>query len=504
MRLKIGVELAPRRCRIASIEGGGRSGEPTRVLRFESLPLEDPETSVRLRTLRGRRVNVVAWEIASDHRHVTVQADSYDRMRAAACRASGSAVCRASSSLADIAPASPPVQKGESRTVFVESAPRAAVDRTLRPLLEAGVIPRMLTTPAGALWSLARLRQPVVESDGAELYVVVDESSSWGVLMAGGFVKASGQITWGYRDGERTALDGNSLEAVVKGMSEQLDTFVREAGCSQPPRQVCVCSGFPQLRTLCARLTEVFDIEVEPMDSLFDVDADRLPEPADAFRDRISEARIAWAVAVDSRPQLNLLRQRERQVASMRFARAAVAAGVVAGLGVGFGVESLWPAALNAHAAPEPRHGTASIDDDIASNAPDVTALSGEARPASARSLPEHDEKVAPREGSTSLLTDPSLKREAAPPIQLATPPPVVDVPVAGAGRLPPDTEAFEAAVSTILVGADRALAIVDGRIVTPGDQIRGARILEIKENGIILKDKRDQVRWLPVGPSGP
>ena len=57
-------------------------------------------------------------------------------------------------------------------------------------------------------------------------------------------------------------------------------------------------------------LMERLDVEVETLDSLFGIDAARLPEPADEFRERGAELRLAWAAAVDWPPAINLLRAR--------------------------------------------------------------------------------------------------------------------------------------------------------------------------------------------------
>ena len=69
---------------------------------------------------------------------------------------------------------------------------------------------------------------------------------------------------------------------------------------------------------------ERLDVEVEPLDSLFGIDAARLPEPADEFRERGAELRLAWAAAADWPPAINLLRARRRQLSKTWLARAAV------------------------------------------------------------------------------------------------------------------------------------------------------------------------------------
>jgi hypothetical protein len=61
----------------------------------------------------------------------------------------------------------------------------------------------------------------------------------------------------------------------------------------------------------------------------------------------------------------------------------------------------------------------------------------------------------------------------------------------------------FEADLETILYGPDRRLALVDGRIVEVGDVVRGATIVEITTNAVMLRDGRGQLRRLTAGGRG-
>ena len=68
-------------------------------------------------------------------------------------------------------------------------------------------------------------------------------------------------------------------------------------------QQTCCAHAEKQKgRSMTAPLMERLDVEVEPLDSLFGIDAERLPEPADDFRDRGAELRMAWAAAADWPP----------------------------------------------------------------------------------------------------------------------------------------------------------------------------------------------------------
>jgi hypothetical protein len=59
----------------------------------------------------------------------------------------------------------------------------------------------------------------------------------------------------------------------------------------------------------------------------------------------------------------------------------------------------------------------------------------------------------------------------------------------------------FDASLETILYGADRKLAIVDGRIVGVGDLVRGARVVEITPTAVMLRDEQGRARRLALGP---
>ena len=86
-------------------------------------------------------------------------------------------------------------------------------------------------------------------------------------------------------------------------------------------------------------------------------------------------------------------------------------------------------------------------------------------------------------------------------PSAVAPPPPAV-APV----RRPPPEEAplpFAATLGSILYGADRKLAIVDGRIVQVGDDVRGARVVEITPNSVLFRDREGRLRRLTLEDPG-
>jgi hypothetical protein len=67
-----------------------------------------------------------------------------------------------------------------------------------------------------------------------------------------------------------------------------------------------------------------------------------------------------------------------------------------------------------------------------------------------------------------------------------------------------PETDTpFQAELGTILYSADRKLAIVDGRIVAVGDEVRGARIVDITPSAVLLRDGQGRLRRLGMSTAG-
>ena len=220
---------------------------------------------------------------------------------------------------------------------------------------------------------------------------------------------------------------------------------------------------------MCASLGQWLEIEVEPLDSLFGIDPDHLPRPEEGFRERTAELRLAWAVATDPRPQLNLLRSRVRQAVAIRLARSAVAAGVVAGIGVGLAVQSYWPLPL----------------------------VNARAEASESRSERGRNSRAGVR---TEVAPTPTVQGERGTPPADPTVPTIVATPQRTLARVAPTVERvlpFDAQLTSILLSADRAVAIIDGEIVQVGGDVRGARVTEISEREVLLRDAAGRLRRL-------
>ena len=342
MTMPVGIELSPVACRLVEIarESSRRSNAlSTRVQSFAVLPLSSPETRAKLALLRGRRVAVVVWGLRSDHRQVVVDDAPFDRMRTEAIIAAREAGVELRGVLADIAPAAPRVAGAARRPVVLASAMASDVASLLRPLEDAGVRPRSIVTPAVALASLARMRGQVAEPDAIEAYVALEETATCMALVRSGALLAARETGWGYLDDRWPRNEIERRDAVAARLGDELATFFALSGAETGTvTQVCICGGMPDLRTMTVPLMERLDLEVETLDSLFAIDQARLPEPAEQFRERSAELRVAWAVAVDWPSPIDLLRERRRHARRTALVRAAVVAGITAGLGAGWGI----------------------------------------------------------------------------------------------------------------------------------------------------------------------
>jgi len=61
----------------------------------------------------------------------------------------------------------------------------------------------------------------------------------------------------------------------------------------------------------------------------------------------------------------------------------------------------------------------------------------------------------------------------------------------------------FDAVLGMILYSPDRKLAIIDNLIVGVGDEVRGARVVEITSGAVMLRDAQGRLRRLAVGAGG-
>ena len=588
MAPRVGIELSPTACRIVAIDPEGTrraESEVTVVTSFALLPAASAEAVAALESLRGRRVAVVLWGVPTDHRQVVVDHGSHDRMRAQARAVLRDTGGPTRGTLADVFPLSPRLPGTRRRGVLLATASAREVDAALRPLADAGIKVGAVLTPAAALLSLARTRRSLASPGDLEMYVALQESAACAALVRGGKLLAARDLPWGYLNELAGHQALRARDDIAARLGEDLSAFVRAARLEGAPlAQVCICGGLPDLRSMSIPLMQRLDVEVETLDSLFGIDEARLPSPADEFRERAAELRLAWAAAADPQPPIDLFRGRRRRRARVVLARAVVVGGLAAGLGVGWMVQSRWPAVSTTRPAP-PSLSQAEPRLEPARPAPLARALSSPLPPARG---PQGDPSVRgpglPTVGATSEASRgrgsasrgaaaPIMPMEGAPPgggrasapgggarptppvgaapqpsqgrglagrggavpIQPGNGPrpaqgrglasgrgvapilPVGNAPEPGSGRGSANGRGrgsaigaprrvnepalpFDAVLGTILYAPNRKLAIIDGRIVQEGDEVRGARVVEITPAMVLLRDARGRLRSLSVG----
>ena len=362
MATRVGIELSPAACRIVELDGPDVvPGRPlaTRVRSHSILPPSGPETEQRFASIGRRPVTVVVWGVRSDHRQVVVSNGSYEKMRAEALASARAAGVDPRGKLADIAPALTTIKGADRPPVVLALASADAVSAAIRPLVEAGVRIRSVITPADALLGLARSRPVFAPAPGGpggpggiEAYVALDATATCLALVRGGSLLGARELPWGYET--PAALPGAPQYAETSGrradlaarLADELADFLMLVGARHEHdavTQVSICGGLAELRTMALSLMERLDVEVEALDSLFGIDVEHLPEPADEFRERAAELRLAWSAAADWRGPINLLRYRRRRDRRVALAKAAVVAGIAAGLGTGWAIEqSQW------------------------------------------------------------------------------------------------------------------------------------------------------------------
>ena len=509
----------------------GRASSEARVVSYVSLSPDGPSTAGKLSLFRGRRASVVVWGVQTVHRQVVVTQGSYERMRVEARASLRNAGLPTGGTLSDIAPAGPAVAGMDRRTVLMASAPGAEVLAALAPLMAAGIKIRSVLTPAAALQSLARMRLAGASSDAIEAYVALEETATCIAIVRGGMLLAAMELPWGFVDDLSDVATPRARHDIVVRLADEISAFL--AACrfdGTPLSQVSVCGGLPELRSMTVALMERLDIEVDALDSLFGIDATRLPEPADQFRERAAEMRVAWAVAADGRPALDLFRHRRRRASTAYLSRAAVVAGAAAGLGVGWWTQGQWrptgtpassirsvaranvpPALVTSMKLPPPLASRAVAAPEVQLVKAIIPAPRPLARPSEPIALPPPltgpverpvaftrptppAQTVLPRPVAAAPLPAPALPGLSSPP----------GVPVAPAPRRVAEEVAlpFEGSLGTILFGPDRALAIVDGRIVGTGDEVRGSRVVEITSNAVMLRDAQGKLRRLSFSTS--
>ena len=570
MRTRIGIELTPVVCRVVEVADRGwirrgTNGESV-VRSFGLWQASSDEAVAALAPYRGKTATVVVWGAPNEHHQVDVALGTYEEMRAAALRILDDADVPTRGAWADIAPIGPADKARRPVIVTVAAAPAMAA--AIQPLIDAGIRVRSAITPAAALAGIARARRAHAVPDAVEAYIALEECATCVALIRNGALMAARDLPWGFLDEHGDSREPRRREDITSRLGDDLADFFAMYEEAGRVRQLSICGGLPELRSTTLPLMERFDAEVETLDSLFAIDAQRLPEPIDGFRDRASELRVAWAAATNW-TTINLLRAQRRRRSQAMLSRAAVVAGVVFGCVGAWSitqsepevpapaahkiVHPLAPAAqpsINTPApvtsiapavvlhepppvvheptpiAPPPALVGAQQADIFRTPLPKpepapssrAPALAVQARPPVFES-PAPAPPVTPTPRQTAALPPKVMQeppRATVPPPAIRSEPPAIRqeplVPraapltrAATGPRVSVDDQVlpFEAVLTSILFSPDRQLAIVDGRVVGRGDDVRGAIVIDISPTMVLLRDPQGKLRRLSSSSSG-
>jgi hypothetical protein len=375
------------------------------------------------------------------------------------------------------------IQVGASRGVSTLSAKREVIfvaasaleiRSRIQPLIEAGLLVEAVTTPPLALGSIPRLRRGTIPGTPVALLALGSTTSALAIVRDGLLLFAR-EMPWGCEGLGGRPLDREQLAAKVAAELRRSFLFFKQSNRAEIG-QVLMCGDAPELRALTAPLIMALDLEVETLDSLDGINAAALPEPADRFRDHVAQLRLAWAMAADAEPPINLS---PPEVASRRQAMrrpmkpiAGVAAAAIVGL-IGY-------AYLDRTTRPTPPPA------EISRTAPGPPP--------------------APAADSAVALRSPDAASTAVPPqVEVPSPPTPAQNPAAAVpGALdqiekPRVPVLADPVVRSILYSAERRAALVDNRIVGIGDRVNAGQIVEIEPDAIIVETPRGERRRFVV-----
>jgi hypothetical protein len=465
-----------------------------------------------------KRAWVNLWGITSSHQYLLLptrpraELDETARFRAATTLAIdphevaiGTVIGRSTSRSPGKLRRSGDPQSKKTEVVFFAAALQDIRTR-LRPIVEAGFVVDGVTTPCGALWSQARLRRPASAGD-VHAFVALGAQMSALAIFANGFFLYGRDLDWGYArtpDGLRAPMDREELAARLAVELRRSFLYVKQYW-DPDVTQLLLCGDMPEIRSLTAPLIDLLNIEVETLDTLDGIDPMKLPEPADRFSEQVAAFRLASAIAVEPLP-VNLLASNQPTGYMNRANRRLVAIGSAAAIAIAAfaytrsGADDdrggpqptatavakppTTPAMPAVTSAANPTGATApksraSIPRGIAPG-PTAAAASATTSSAGVRALPA-DARVPPAQARVLSAEGRELRGEAPPrrPTNAAV--------ATGRGDGLAAAQQPDPVVRSILYSASRQVALIDGRIVKPGDRVGLMFVRAIERDGVIL-----------------
>lgn len=225
---------------------------------------------------------------------------------------------------------------GARREVLFVAASTADVRSFLQPLVEAGFVIDGVVTPALALTSIDRLRRGATPG-GARVYVALNSGATGVAIVRDGLLLFTREIPWGYNTDAaadpRVGFDRGAFAARIASELRRSFLFFKQTFKVDIER-VVICGELPNVRSMTAPLMTGLEIEIETLDSMAGIDVASLPRPVNDFEEQVAALRLAWAIAADPAPPINLLppeivAQREKRRMQLTFGGGFAAAALV-------------------------------------------------------------------------------------------------------------------------------------------------------------------------------
>ena len=344
---RTGFDLHPDQCRVVDVHvrttRSGVSGD-VRVKAFALLSegRMSSSLSAELRRLRqeqrlAREAWVTIWGLRSIHQFLRLPPAANSDLEALSLREARRDLSTLESeagraSVALMIGADVHVGTHRRREVSLTAVPEAEITRHIQPLIDAGFNVRGVSTPAMALAAVARHHgRTMPGTTGA--YVALESNAMCVAIVRDGVLLFSREIPWGF-SGDSTLAPGDADGPLDERLAAELRRsmmFFRQSFRTAVDR-IILCGGMPNLRALTSSVGSALTLPVETLDSLSGIDAEAVPEPADAFRSVVAALWPAIAVAAATGERANLLPVAIRVMREKRSEMIRIAAAFVAGV----------------------------------------------------------------------------------------------------------------------------------------------------------------------------
>jgi Tfp pilus assembly PilM family ATPase len=432
-----------------------------------------------------RRAWVNVWDVQSSHQYILLPSAPQQQLESAA-RQRGASLLGLDDGEVTFATAvgSTRAARGRQKTeLSFFAAGSEAIRQRLRPILDAGFVVDGVTTSCGALWSQARLRRPAMPRE-VHAYVALGSAFSALAIFSDGFFLYGKDLNWGYaasRPGV-PVIDREDLAGRIAAELRRSFLFLKQYW-EEDVSQVLLCGEMPEIRSLTVPLIERLGIEVETLDTLDGIDTAGLPE---GFADQAATFRLASSIAVEPSPA-NLLPVEITAEHVTRIRHRVMAAGLAAAI-----VLAAFLYGLTNFVVEDAAQGVPSKVE-----GPILSAVEGRGRSAVGSGVNVNN---TVRQGSASSAPNVSKPQVADVTTESRQQPKPVGTtarqPRAGqVGRtrrtsttsLPEPATETDPQVRSILFSEERRLAIIDGRIVRPGDRLGTGFVQAIDRDSVVI-----------------